>query len=416
MRATLRQRNFALLWVGGLLSFIGDWMLLTALPYYVYQRTGSTLATAAMTVASILPSVLLSSVAGVFVDRWDRKRIMVVANLLQTVTVLFLLLVRDGALLWVVYGVALAQSALTSFMSPAENALLPQLVPHQHLLSANALNGLNNTIARLVGPPLGGTLLALLGLEAVIVVDAISFVLAAILIACITLPAHSNQTAAAPTDGTTVKRVGMEGQGVWREWRQGLAVVRNDRVIVTLMVVLGITTFGGTMFDPLYPPFAHDVLHAGAQGLGWVLTAQALGGMLGGVLIGYVGTVFSAARILAWGNMLVGALLLVQFNIPVLPLTLTTAFLIGPEQVAAGAALQTLLQTRVADAYKGRVFGAIGTSNAVLSVLGAGMAGPLGVVVGVVPALNIAACLTISAGVVALLVLPHTPPSPHAVQ
>lgn len=416
MLATLRQRNFALLWVGGLLSFIGDWMLLTALPYYVYQRTGSTLATAAMTVASILPSVLLSSFAGVFVDRWDRKRIMVVANVLQTVAVLFLLLVQDDAFLWVVYGVALAQAALTTFMGPAENALLPHLVPQQHLLSANALNGLNNTIARLVGPPLGGVVLGVLGLEAVIVIDCISFTLAAILIACITLPPQPNRAAAAPRDGKIVERVRLLWTDVWREWRQGLAVIRNDRVIVTLMVVLGITTFGGTMFDPLYPAFAHDVLHAGAQGLGWVLTAQAAGGMLGGVLIGYVGTVFSVARILAWGNMLVGALLLVQFNIPVLPLTLATAFLIGPEQVATGVALQTLFQTHVTDAYKGRVFGAIGTSTAVLSVLGGGVAGPLGVVVGVVPALNIAAGLTISAGVVALLILPHTPSSPHAVQ
>jgi MFS family permease len=96
MLATLRQRNFALLWLGGLISFTGDWMLIAALPFYVYQQTGSTLATAAMSVAAILPSVLLGSLAGVFVDRWDRKRVMVVANLLQMIAVLFLLLVRSN--------------------------------------------------------------------------------------------------------------------------------------------------------------------------------------------------------------------------------------------------------------------------------------------------------------------------------
>lgn len=152
MLATLRQRNFALVWFGGLISLTGDWMLIAALPYYVYQQTGSTLATAAMTVVSILPSVFLSSPAGVFADRWDRKRIMVVANVLQMIGVLFLLLVRSGQWLWLVYVVALLQSAIGAFMSPAENALLPRLVDEQHLLSANALNSLNNNLARLLGP------------------------------------------------------------------------------------------------------------------------------------------------------------------------------------------------------------------------------------------------------------------------
>src|SRR5919198_1112108 len=82
MIATLRQRNFALLWFAGLISLAGDWMLIVALPIYVYQLTGSTLATSTMFIAGRLPTLLFGSVAGVFVDRWDRKRTMVVANLL----------------------------------------------------------------------------------------------------------------------------------------------------------------------------------------------------------------------------------------------------------------------------------------------------------------------------------------------
>ena len=91
MLATLRQRDFALLWFGGLISIMGDWMLLVALPIYVYGLTGSALATGAMFAAGLLPNVILGSVAGVFVDRWDRKRTMVAANLLMAVSLLPLL-------------------------------------------------------------------------------------------------------------------------------------------------------------------------------------------------------------------------------------------------------------------------------------------------------------------------------------
>ncbi len=82
MLTTLRQRNFSLLWSAGLISMIGDWMLFIALPIYVYKLTGSALATSTMFIAEMIPSLLLGSVAGVFVDRWNRKRIMVITNLL----------------------------------------------------------------------------------------------------------------------------------------------------------------------------------------------------------------------------------------------------------------------------------------------------------------------------------------------
>ena len=126
--AVLRRRDFGLLWLAGLVSVAGDWVLMTALPYVVYDRTGSVLATAGMVAAQLAPSILLSSFAGVFVDRWDRRRVLVVANLLQALTVTALLLVGDGTL-WIVYAVAAAQSAFASFSQPAESALLPTLVP-----------------------------------------------------------------------------------------------------------------------------------------------------------------------------------------------------------------------------------------------------------------------------------------------
>ena len=110
MLSVLRRRDFALLWTGGLVSVAGDWVLNAALPFFMYEQTGSTVATAGMIVARLAPSVVLGSVAGVFVDRWNRKRVLVWANLLQVAIVALLLLVPGEGWLWVVFAVAAAQS------------------------------------------------------------------------------------------------------------------------------------------------------------------------------------------------------------------------------------------------------------------------------------------------------------------
>lgn len=103
MIATLRHRDFALLWIGQAVSTVGNWLLFVALPFYVYSLTGSPLATGATFAASALPPLLLGSVAGVFVDRWDRQRTMVVADLLRAGLLLPLLLVRSPSLIGIVY-------------------------------------------------------------------------------------------------------------------------------------------------------------------------------------------------------------------------------------------------------------------------------------------------------------------------
>ncbi|MFN2221661.1 MAG: MFS transporter, partial [Candidatus Promineifilaceae bacterium] len=144
MIATLRNRSFFLLWLGGLISMIGNWMLMAALPFYVYQVTGSALATSGLLMAYLAPGMLFGSVAGVFVDRWDRKRILVIGNLIQAMIIPLLLLVEANGWIWLIYVAAFAESTVNQFLGPAENALLPTLVSEEHLVSANSLNVLND--------------------------------------------------------------------------------------------------------------------------------------------------------------------------------------------------------------------------------------------------------------------------------
>lgn len=238
MLTVLRQRNFTLLWCGQLVSIAGDWAVLIALPFYVYSLTGSTLATGGMFIIETLPRVLIGSVAGVFVDRWDYRRTMIVSDLVRAALLLPLLAVRSFSDLWIVYLVALVQATVSQFFVPAENALLPRLVSTDHLVTANSLNSLGQQVARLLAPPLGGVFMASLGLHSVVWFDSATFLLSAILIALITFSPKQK------TDLERPRGVSPVWFAFWREWRAGLAVVQHDALINTLFATSAICMVG----------------------------------------------------------------------------------------------------------------------------------------------------------------------------
>src|SRR5579883_2694751 len=175
MFAVLRQRNFACLWIGQVVSLIGDWVLFIALPFSIYTLTGSTLATGVMFILQTIPSLCLGSLAGVFVDRWSRKYTMLITNVIQACVLMLLFLVRSPQWIWVVYVFAFIENTVSQFFIPAKTAIIPQLVDEAHLLAANSLNSTSQELTRLVGPLIGGLLFGLFGLKSVIIVDAFSF-------------------------------------------------------------------------------------------------------------------------------------------------------------------------------------------------------------------------------------------------
>src|SRR5258708_7928294 len=159
MLAVLRQRNFALLWFGQLISLTGDYVLIVALPFYTYQLTGSVLATGIMFLVQALPGLFLGSLAGVFVDRWDRRWTMIASDLLRAGVLLFLLLARSRDLVWIIYVVALTEQLISLFFIPAKGAIIPNIVAEQHLLPANSFNSSSDAVPPLVCPPLAPAIL-----------------------------------------------------------------------------------------------------------------------------------------------------------------------------------------------------------------------------------------------------------------
>ena len=400
MLATLGQRDFGLLWFGGLISYTGNWATIAALPFFVFERTGSAFASGAVLTSMFAP-LLFSSVAGVFVDRWDRKRTLAASNLVSAGAALSMLLAGSGGFLWVVYAAVFAISSAGLFAFSAENALLPGLVGRDRLMAANSLNSLNDNLARVAGPAIGGGLVAYAGLAGVVVFDALSFLIAAGLISLI----RSDTRPGRGREGAGVAETQSPLLVVWRECLAGLRLVTGRRVISILFFVVAVAMLADSILSALLAPFVGDVLNAESSVFGLILTLRGVGGIAGGVVAGYASGWMRPERMLGWSLALIGLIMLVYVNVPLLPLVLALAAAMGVVAVCWLASQQTILQTNVEDDYLGRAFGAFATANALTLLLGTLSAGALAALAGIVPLLNSSAILYPGAGLLALFLL-----------
>jgi MFS family permease len=396
----LRQRNFGLLWFAGLISMIGDWVLFIALPIYTYNLTQSSLATGAMFMVSTLPRIFLGSLAGVYVDRWDRQRTMVVADLARAVLLLLLLSVRSAEGVWIIYVVSFIESIVSQFFGPAENALLPQLVDESKLVQANSLNSLNNNLARLAGPALGGLLFGMFGFHNVVVIDSLSFLLSGLMIALIVQPSTMAQTPNEPAEApkTTVQ------PRVWHDWLAGLKVVRQSRVVSVIFLIMALAGLGEGFFNVMFVIFIRQNLKGGALEFGWLSSVQAVGGLVGGLLVGWLGNRVLPTRLTGL-RAFNGLLILIMISLPTLPVALGALLLAGIPLVSSSVGVDTLLQYNIQDRYRGRVFGALWTSISIFILFGQGISSVLGDRVGPIGLLSLKGILDILAGLIGFLLL-----------
>jgi MFS family permease len=406
----LRERNFSLLWVGQFISIIGDWVLFIALPFYTFSLTGSVLATGAMFIVSTLPRLLLGSVAGVFVDRWDRKRTMIMADVLRVVLISLLLFVRSRDWLWLIYVSAFLESIVSQFFNPAKSAIIPLLVGEKDLLAANSLNGLSDALTRLIGSALGGVLMGWLGFSSVVLLDAGSFLFSALLIILIVMPACPDGSSVRPFTAPVAAHIPVDGGmlGVWRDWIAGLSLVKRERLLLVLFIVLGVAFLGDSMITVLIVPLVKMLMGGGAELLGWLMMVQGIGGLLGGLLVGQFGKRFSPRRLSALGLVVTGLVILAIVNVPHSALVLPLMAVAGLAAAAWLISSETLLQLGVSDQFRGRLFGTLGTTSALASLVGMLLAGSLTDLVGLVPIMSISGSLYILSGILAWIMLPKT--------
>jgi MFS family permease len=413
MFATLRQRNFVLLWLGGLISQTGDWLLQIGLPVYVYLLTGSALATSVTLIVAFVPNLLLGSVAGVFVDRWDRRLTMLIANLLLAAGLLPMLLIHDKSTLWILYPVLFFEAAVDQFVQPAQNALLPHLVGEEQLITANSLTSVSSSVSRLAGAALGGILLAALGLHATILLDLISFLFVAVMLWLIRLPANTQEEFITEETGTAAPVSSRSLAEIWRklgaEWLDGMRLLFSQSPLILLFVVMMITSIGEGVFGVMLVIFVRQVLDASSVVYGSLLSVQAIGSLLGGLLIAQSGKRLAPARLIGFGCFLFG---LIDLLIVDLPLFIHSIWLVGALFILVGipgvgaiVGLRTLFQNIVEDRFRGRIFGALMAVSSLMTLLGMVLAGSLGDRLGPVLLLNIQGSGYALSGLLALLTL-----------
>jgi MFS family permease len=401
MLTVLRKRNYGLLWVAQLISMIGDWAIFAALPFYVYDLTGSVMATGVMFMIQVVPPLVFGSFAGVFVDRWDKRWTMIVSSLFRGAVLVILLGVRSPDMIWLVYLAGFLESTASQFFGPANNALLPTLVEEDQLITANSLDSLGENSARLIGPALGGVLLASIGLHGVIFFDIGSYMLAAILMYFIRVPLKD--AAAAPADESSA---GNALSAFWSEFVSGLKLVARKPALSRIFLVFGIAALGDSILTVLLVPFFQDIVGVGSTEFGIVLTVRGLAGILGGIVIGAIGSKFKPAYLISFGLIGTGVALVALVLWPVYAISLLIMILISVPLMAWLITGQTWMQTHAPGEYRGRVFGAYGTYSALLMLVGMAFASGLGDTLGISNIGYFGGGIYILSGLLALALLP----------
>lgn len=416
MLGVLRVRDFRLLLGGQLLSNTGDWLLLVAAPYFVFRLTGSAMATGLTLTAESVPSIVLGPVAGVFVDRWDRRRTMIATDLLRGAAVLSMLAVHQRGEVWIVLVALTAEAGFSQFYNPARRAIIPNLVGRgAELSAANSLSQLVGGVIRLVGGPLGGVLYVLLGFRFVIALDVAGYVASAVLTALVryrgepeTTPGSTAASGSAspplPGSAEAEQPVAVRSRFL-PELRVGLDHVRRTADLKILFGVAVLFFTGNAMLTALLVAYLGGVLHAGAQGLGVLFGTLGLGYVLGGPASRLVADRASDRAVIAASLAMLAGVFAASFNIPRLDWDVALFTLIGPPAVCFLVTADTSIARRTPNRMQGRVGSVYLAVQGTATLLGMISGSVLSQRIGIVPTTNVAAVL-VAASALAALTLP----------
>jgi MFS family permease len=410
----LRNANFRNLWLGQIVSQIGDYFAFLALTVVVsgFSNTaeGTVLAVSGLLISFSLPRLLFGLLAGVFVDRWDRRKTMLVSDLARVVIILFMIPAFLAASLPAIFSLAFLMSTLGTLFNPAKTALIPRLVSKEQLLSANALSQTSQMLATMIGPALAGFTLAVAGTGnewVALVVDSATFLVSAFTIWLIhvapsALPSPATDAAQPSEPGSPLGRV-------LQELKVGLKALVLNRVIGLLAIVMAITMLG-----------------VGAINVSWVVFLKTQFGYEGPELawrLSVLDIAFSAGMIaasLVAGNLLSGlapkwfvVFSLLGAGIPIAVFGFLSEYwwlavaslIMGIFVAPINTGVSTLIQIVTPNRMLGRVGGGLGTVTETSTILSMSLSGVVGATIGIPMLFAIAGGLCIAGGL-ASLVLP----------
>jgi MFS family permease len=344
MVRALRHRNYRLFFSGQSVSLVGTWMTRIATSWLVYRLTGSALLLGLVGFAGQIPSFLLAPFAGVLIDRWNRHRLLIVTQILAMLqSAALAVLALTGVInIWHVLALSLFQGLINSFDMPARQAFVVEMVEDRADLSnAIALNSSMVNAARLVGPSIGGVLIAAVGEGWCFFWDALSYLAVIASLLLMRLPPRPRRAVAKSK--------------VLPELREGLAYVAASPPIRSILLLLALVSLVGMPYTVLMPVFASTILHGGPHTLGFLMAATGVGALLGAVFLARRRSVLGLGKVIPTTAALFGASLTAFSLSRFLGLSLALLLVTGVGFMVTMSASNTLLQTLVEDGKRGRV-------------------------------------------------------------
>ena len=360
----LRQRNFAVLYYGQMLSTIGNHLFTLALLWYVLTTTGSRLDVSLAGFAQALPGVA-ALFTGVFVDRWRKRQTMMVADGLRTVIALALfLLVRTGpAALPPLLLFVLCLELVGTFFRPAASALLPQLVPQDDLPAAAGLFQSSSASAQFVGLVGGGLLIGWVGVPLLFLLNGLTFVASVVGVGLVRVQEPLARRA--------------KSASFLREWLEGMRAIGRSKALLRILAAALVANFALAPLDVLFPVWVRGTLHGPATDLGLLMGALLAGLVAGGLLVGSVAARLDLRAILAATFVLAGLALAALGALPSLPFDMAVGFALGVAAGVASGVLTALMLQKVPAEGRGRIFGALNALSTLATPAGIALAGIL---------------------------------------
>lgn len=357
----LRHPNYRRYFYGQAISLFGTWIQQVALAWLVYRLTGSTLLLGTVAFLSQAPQLLIAPLAGIIIDRSDRKRLMLVVQGLMLVQSVFLAVFTHMGWIapWQILAAAFSLGVLNSFDAPLRHALAAQLVSTRaDLPNAIALNATIFNVARFVGPPVAGLVLGLTSEAVCFALNALSFV--AVIVALQRIRISAVAPLAAPFGAAL---------------REGLGYVRASLPVQQLLLQVALLNFLASSYVPLMPAFARDVFGGGPDTLGLLLGSAGAGALGASLYLMTRSSVRGLTASVAGGNLLAALALLAFALADTVWLALPMLFLLGFGAITANASTNTILQTILPDVLRGRVLALYTAANLGAAAVGALVAG-----------------------------------------
>lgn len=401
VRDLLHIHNFRWLWFGQIVSNIGDSLTHLTLVLLINQMTdGSTTAIAGLLIALALPQATIGLVAGVYVDRLDRKQTMIVSDLLRGVLVLGFIgatLVSEPGSLWIIYAIAFLHSTVSAFFMPARSAMIPNVVPEKGLLAANSLSQMSMVLFRVVGTAVAGVIVGVLNnFWIAFTIDAATFFLSMLFIAQIRL-----DVVARVRESATVRVI-------LTQLREGLGIIGHSRLLIGTMMGLAITMLGLGAVNVLLAPMVVNDLNVNEAWFGAVEFSQSAAMIISGSLVAVLAAKFKSTNIITVGLLGTGlAIMPIAFINHVWQLFIIL-FAVGLLIAPLSAAVATISQTAVSDIHRGRVSAAMNTTIQTASLVSMFAAGAVAAAVGVRNVFIISGIITFIAGLVSAWIFKGT--------